>query len=566
MKRIVAFLVMVTTLLQMPPAVAGGLVINTTTSITAEVPTIGQIWKGDIPTSIEIPTDSFSEKLEFPITAILPIIQLTDRSLGVQVEFAIWSDSGVKIGSETIYSFSWNPVGPKTMVGINLYANPSMYGKHTMLVTTSYYLSTNGLISKYLKDEQRLPIEIKKLVPQKVPSTPTDLKGEWVGSNLRYKFTAPESYPSIINYEIGIAQNVPGSTSLYYEPTVLKKTTNTYFEITPGEFLNTIALTNESVIVRVRAVNAIGNSSWNPGVYTPIGDLNKYGISLIPPPADLTCEFSASGIIYKAKTKVLPASMVRGVPTSFDWEYSLLNSPELTPTLESSYGVPVQFRSTNVDRLDVSLQEILVFSKQKLDTTILVKAIPRNDNGSSGIRGNGCYISVADLSTYVNVTYPGLIAAATKAAAELKIKEEAEAAAGTASKAADAAGDVPISKVDAASKIEIQAKLDDARVRLEGAKVKAAGATTDASRKIYNQAIASWTSAISAYESKLRAIDLTIKNLEDAKIAAELKAKQDAEAKAAAVKKTTITCVKGKLTKKVTAVKPKCPAGYKVKK
>jgi len=31
-------------------------------------------------------------------------------------------------------------------------------------------------------------------------------------------------------------------------------------------------------------------------------------------------------------------------------------------------------------------------------------------------------------------------------------------------------------------------------------------------------------------------------------------------------KKTTITCVKGKLTKKVTAVKPKCPTGYKLKK
>jgi hypothetical protein len=36
-------------------------------------------------------------------------------------------------------------------------------------------------------------------------------------------------------------------------------------------------------------------------------------------------------------------------------------------------------------------------------------------------------------------------------------------------------------------------------------------------------------------------------------------------AKANAMKKTTITCVKGKLTKKVTAVKPKCPSGYKKK-
>ena len=47
---------------------------------------------------------------------------------------------------------------------------------------------------------------------------------------------------------------------------------------------------------------------------------------------------------------------------------------------------------------------------------------------------------------------------------------------------------------------------------------------------------------------------------------AELKAKQEAEAKAAAARKITITCVKGKLTKKVSAVKPKCPAGYKLKK
>lgn len=54
------------------------------------------------------------------------------------------------------------------------------------------------------------------------------------------------------------------------------------------------------------------------------------------------------------------------------------------------------------------------------------------------------------------------------------------------------------------------------------------------------------------------------------KAAADLKSKQEADAKAvaakaAATKKTTITCVKGKLIKKVTAVKPKCPTGYKKK-
>ena len=61
----------------------------------------------------------------------------------------------------------------------------------------------------------------------------------------------------------------------------------------------------------------------------------------------------------------------------------------------------------------------------------------------------------------------------------------------------------------------------------------------------------------------------------EAKLAADLKAKQDAEAKAAADKaaaqklasqrKSTITCVKGKLVKKIIAVSPKCPSGFKKK-
>jgi hypothetical protein len=62
------------------------------------------------------------------------------------------------------------------------------------------------------------------------------------------------------------------------------------------------------------------------------------------------------------------------------------------------------------------------------------------------------------------------------------------------------------------------------------------------------------------------AAELKAKQDAEAKAAAELKAKQDAEAKAAArIKKSTITCIKGKTIKKVTAVNPKCPKGYKKK-
>jgi hypothetical protein len=116
------------------------------------------------------------------------------------------------------------------------------------------------------------------------------------------------------------------------------------------------------------------------------------------------------------------------------------------------------------------------------------------------------------LSTNVVITQESL-AAADKAAAELKAKQEAEAKA-----AADkVAGDLK-AKQEAEAAAELKSK----------------------------------------QEAELR--------LAAEQIALALKAKQEADAKAAALKKTTITCVKGKLIKKVTAVKPKCPSGYKVKK
>lgn len=67
-------------------------------------------------------------------------------------------------------------------------------------------------------------------------------------------------------------------------------------------------------------------------------------------------------------------------------------------------------------------------------------------------------------------------------------------------------------------------------------------------------------------EEEARAAE-ELKAKQEAQAAAALKAKQeeDARSTATAAKKTTITCFKGKLTKKVTGIKPACPAGYKKK-
>ena len=63
-------------------------------------------------------------------------------------------------------------------------------------------------------------------------------------------------------------------------------------------------------------------------------------------------------------------------------------------------------------------------------------------------------------------------------------------------------------------------------------------------------------------EAKAR-IEADAKAKADAEARAKAEAEASAKAAAKVTKKKTITCKKGKRTKKVTAVKPKCPNGYK---
>jgi carbohydrate-binding DOMON domain-containing protein len=72
------------------------------------------------------------------------------------------------------------------------------------------------------------------------------------------------------------------------------------------------------------------------------------------------------------------------------------------------------------------------------------------------------------------------------------------------------------------------------------------------------QSLDAINNAMSKYVTVLEALDAAVAKAAAAKAAA-------AKAAAAKAKTTTITCVKGKLTKKVTAVKPVCTAGYKKK-
>jgi hypothetical protein len=175
-----------------------------------------------------------------------------------------------------------------------------------------------------------------------------------------------------------------------------------------------------------------------------------------------------------------------------------------------------------------------------------------------------------------------------QAAAELKVKQEAEAKAAAELKAKQEA--------EAKAAAELKAKQEaEAKAAAELKAKQEAEAKAAAELKVKQEAEAKAAAELKAkQEAEAKAArELRVKQEAEAKAAAELKAKQEAEAKAAAdkaagekiiadakaeaarilaaakaaavTKKTTINCVKGKLVKKVTAVKPKCPSGYRAK-
>jgi hypothetical protein len=149
-------------------------------------------------------------------------------------------------------------------------------------------------------------------------------------------------------------------------------------------------------------------------------------------------------------------------------------------------------------------------------------------------------------------------AAADKAAADLKAAA-AKVAAELKAAAEKIAADKSVAELKAAAEkaaADLKAKIEADKV---AADLKAAADKAAAELK----AVAEKTAAdLKAAADKAAAE----KVLADAKAsAAKILAAAKAKA-AAALKKTTITCVKGKLTKKVTAVKPVCPKGYTKKK
>jgi chemotaxis protein histidine kinase CheA len=122
--------------------------------------------------------------------------------------------------------------------------------------------------------------------------------------------------------------------------------------------------------------------------------------------------------------------------------------------------------------------------------------------------------------------------AEAKAAAELKAKQEAEAKAAAELKA----------KQEAEAKAAAELKAKQEAEELAANEKAAAALKAEVAKMIEAQ-----TKAVDSLNAK-------VKSMKDGVAAAK-----------SGNKRTTITCLKGKITKRITAVKPSCPVGYKKK-
>jgi chemotaxis protein histidine kinase CheA len=163
--------------------------------------------------------------------------------------------------------------------------------------------------------------------------------------------------------------------------------------------------------------------------------------------------------------------------------------------------------------------------------------------------------------------------AEAKAAAELKAKQEAEAKAAAEKVAAELKAKQEAEAKAAAEKVAAELK---AKQEAE-AKAAAERVVCDANRVQLLSVQNSLLTAIKSYPKSANTLNDTRSRLQAALSSSciadvtlnDFRWEVDsviAQAKtSASTKKVTITCVNGKLTKKVTAVKPKCPNGYKKK-
>lgn len=268
-------------------AVATSDAVNVTTSeVTANIPQVGNIWSAAIPTEAKFPktTTYPCGYIIIPVKGLLPYSVLGDKANGTRVSFDVWSDAGAKVGSGSISSYDWNPVGAITQAKIFI-CGENVLGVHTLLTETQYYTSTNGLLSRYLSTKTQSKIKIS--LQAGAPATILDFKLSLNGNKILTSWSAPSSEAPISNFEIGLFDTNPNSPlpplgADLKTPVVLTSISSPSLSATFGweDVLKATSFQGSSIVFKVRSNSDGGAAQWSNGIYLT---KNQYLSTQIPP-------------------------------------------------------------------------------------------------------------------------------------------------------------------------------------------------------------------------------------------------------------------------------------------
>jgi len=262
-----------------------------------------------------------------------------------------------------------------------------------------------------------------------------------------------------------------------------------------------------------------------------------------PPAADVSCSLTDTGVRYGV-SMVFTGSGVSFNSLRYEWDVLVAEAGK-NPTLISSYGPRTLYTTTTGNGLELTYETILGIAKNDPNASLLVYANSVFSDGISTLTnktGKGCYVSLPDVLKNKNDRALVL----QKAAADKAAADKAAADKAAADKAAiEQILQGLIAKSQVADDLIAKYSEMSPIMKVNLAKFSFSRPTIPVSITP----------------------DFTLANAQDLdtrfnQFTTNLNAFIQTLSKNTA---TTITCVKGKVVKKVTAVGPKCPVGYKVK-
>jgi hypothetical protein len=228
-----------------------------------------------------------------------------------------------------------------------------------------------------------------------------------------------------------------------------------------------------------------------------------------------------------------------------------LTSANLAPNAYANYGPYTLLKTINSESFQVTLAEIKSYLQSNkvtdiTNTSVMIRVRAVSEAGNADW-GYGIYSETKN--------FGWLTPEQEKAAADQKAKQEADAKA-----AADALIALQYSNRDRC--VSLNKGIEDIKNLLLSYQSKYPSNSEfirlygllPTTLNCENFREKTFPTLVSTLDSNLSSLDISL-----------TAAIKTADTKPIITKKTTITCVKGKITKKVTAVNPKCPTGYKKK-